>query len=343
MTDELFARWRRVHLSHRLVDEDFLDCLRRLEAWYPDTVYFEVGAMRDLHDVYEMWRTLGPIETFAKIRSADDAPPLYRSWQDCLTATPVVKSGGESYRRFLARVPWPEEMAAGQPSALAGSRALPYEFQGERDFATWRALGRLVEFDWNMDFPIFISACAKQPWPSYLSHFDPEKIAHCSVIPSASGITEFDIKYCHNDLEMRAFANAIRRLTNGLLTHGYGIYDAMTGRHVGDFVSPSTWHLSKRVAKLLAIKPHCYSSVRSLHKLIKDFHLSQFQRLLDEPDRLVGTGPTLRMKSEAFLEAGRSIDEIDGLDPETRDAELRRYERRLKADEKSAGRVAKPR
>lgn len=335
MVDEWFARWRRLNIELNFTNDDFFDFLQQLEALHPETIYFDTRAMRRISDV---WGNGHPIMTLAELAAGNDPPVTYNSWRDCIAAMPVriENNDGARFKCFSARAPWPEEVATKRAGVLTGSRARPLYFGADRDFAAWRAFGRLVALEWYMDYPKFMSGAEVSGLRDYKGVFD-IGLERCSA-PAANGYhTLFDMHFCRNDADMSAFANTIKRLSNRLTTRDYGVYDCETGRHLGDEIAHRYWKTSKRLMKMLAMKTHSYSFLFHLHGIIKGSNNPTLLKLMSEPNRWVGLGPTLRMRAETFLEAGLSIDDIEGLDQATRDAELRRYEKRLKAAAKTAG------
>lgn len=339
MVDEPFARWRRLNFGLNFTNEDFFDFLQQLETLHPETIYFDTRAMRKFTDFWDNDRR---IMTLAELPADNDPPVTFNSWRDCVAAMPVriENNDGARFKCFSARVPWPEEIAAKRAGILTGSRVLPVDLGAERDFATWRTYGRLVAFEWYMDYPNFMSGVEVSRERGYKGVLD-IGLERCSAPATHGYHTLFDMHYCQNDAEMRAFASTIKRLSHGMMTRDYGVYDCETGRHLGDEIAHRSWKTSKRLMKMLAMKSHTYSFLFHLHGMANDSNNPALLKLMSKPNRWVGIGPTPRMKAEAFLEAGLPIDDIDGLDPATRDAELRRYEKRLKVEAKPAGRPKK--
>ena len=343
-----FARhgqpWRRfLRVGYQFTNEDMFEWLDRFAAWYPQAVYFDAHGMRFCAtrrtEPRDVWYCDGELRRYRREGTprSDKVPEIFHSWRACLDAVPAVDYAWIQNKGFVIRVPWSEDLKRGTDAALCGSRRTPYNVdEVGRDPRYWRALGRYVGIDWCMTFPDFRPAA--DDWRSHYGKHDQTDltdIQHCIVPEIVFSQTELLSMYLHADPDMQAFIKSVRKCVHGMLTLHAGVYEARTGKYLGPYANVGKYHYSKRFMKTLALKENAYDRIGSLHSEIKYSKDPVFVEMgkANVPDRLTGIGPTPEMKAEAYLENGRSIDAIDGLDEATRVRLLRRFEK-LHSDKK---------
>ena len=261
--------------------------------------------------------------TLAELPADNDPPVTFNSWRDCVAAMPVRIENNDGARIQMSTRTVARRSRQKRAGILTGSRVLPVDPGAERDFATWRNR-RGVGGLWNgMDYPeLHVRRGGVGEGLQGSSRYWPRTV-QC---PGDHGYhTLFDMHYCRTTPKCARLPARSNVCRNGMMTRITVSDDCETGRHLGDEIAHRSWKTSKRLMKMLAMKSHTYSFLFHLHGMANDLEQPSPVETDVEAEPLVGIGPTPRMKAEAF-EAGLPIDDIDGLDPATRDAELRRYE-----------------
>jgi hypothetical protein len=244
---------------------------------------------------------------------------FHRSLESCIAAVPPAQfyNRGERHKYLKARVPWPEELQDGSLEALAGSRICPFDAGYDRvDPKKWRAYGRYVGIELCLNYPTF-------------EHVQCEINGQTKTcqIPRDHGEyrneTQFSFRYDNKEPENHKFMLTIKNLTKGIVTtQEIGAYDVESGRFLKLY--PLERPRSRRALKLASLMDDTYLS------------LSRYSLEPLKSAPLFGLGASPALKAEAYLEAGRSLEGISGLDIKTRDKVLRKFEKEQRLRERDA-------
>lgn len=292
-----------------LTYEDGLQCLRRFADLYPTAVYINARADPGGKTDDSYWSFIDEKGNRSPLLTNEplSKPGIFhRSMESCIAAVPPAQfhGSGERYKVLRVRAPWPEELQDGRLQALVGSRKSPMGSYDYVDPKKWRAYGRYVRVKLCMDYPTFEQVEWKLNGRTKFCQLPKNRGEYRNE-------TSFSFHYDNKEPENHKFMLSIKNLTRGMLTtKEIGAYDLESGRFLKMY--PAGRPLSRRALKLASLMEdtYLYDSLASI-KIIPSLGLS--------------ASPAL--KAEAYLEAGRSLEGISGLDAKTRDKVLRNFEK----------------
>jgi hypothetical protein len=307
-----------VHLRHmemrvKPVEEDMWEILRRFEALYPTAVYFRKA--------YK-----------------DRAAIFCRSVEEYVAALPITNFAKVKQKFFIMRVPWPEEIAAGDEQSLMG-KEFPYaaELKSRQnilyDPMAWYGFGRVVTIGWSTNFPIFLPAQkASNQW-AY--NRKPYPIIGEYLITESHRTNDFDtlIQHSYNKDQIGAheFMLSIKNLVKGIFTRReLGVYDPIDGEYLGAYRNVDQKRFSIRLLKRAALMDNAYVDECGLYQTVGYSKEETPDLPAIYKQRYVAVGASPELKAEAFLEVGRALEGISGLDLVARDKISRRFERKQK-------------
>jgi hypothetical protein len=304
---------RNMELRMQLTEEDMWEILRRFEALYPTAVYFR--------------------------RAYKAQPAIFcRSIDEYVAALPINLSRKAKRKFLVMRVPWPEEIAVGDEQSLIGGE-FPYAASLAPgcdplyDSVAWYNFGRVVTIDWATNFPMFLPtqkvenehARRRKPYPLIGEY----------RVPEGHRTNDLDTLISHsynkNQPGTHEFMLSIKSLLRGIFTtRNIGVYDPIDGEYLGVFNNSDKSKYSIRLLKRAALVENTYFAECGLQNTVGYSKQEMPELPASYRERYVAMGASPELKAEIYLEAGRSLDGIAGLDIQTRDKVLRSFERKQK-------------
>lgn len=203
-------RWQ--NLRPRLVFEDIEDILARLRQVYPELVLFP----RVFHfpDRQEPRYTTMPVRFYPELRDY-----LERPWLE----------GGLSPYGLALRVPWPEDIASGDPERLIGGRN---RRAYEDDVAAYRQFGRAVYLDCGISQEI---VPANRRAIAELLNIKEDEVPEVRWFRHYMSQNNIELLYNSADPDITAFVKTVRQCMRGLTTSTNAAYDVLTGEPIHNF------------------------------------------------------------------------------------------------------------
>jgi|JI10StandDraft_1071094.scaffolds.fasta_scaffold29025_3 hypothetical protein len=203
-------RW--LNLRPRLLFEDMQDIVTRLRLIYPELVLFP----RALHfpDRKEPRYATMPARFYSGLKDYSDDPWL---------------EGGLSPYGLALRVPWPEDIACGDPERLIGGRE---RRAYEDDVGTYRRFGRVVYLDCGISQEI---VPANRQAIAELLNVNEDDVPAVHWFRHCLSQNSVEFLYNSADPEMKTFERNVRQCMRGLTTGTSAAYDIMTGEPMYSF------------------------------------------------------------------------------------------------------------
>lgn len=203
-------RWQ--NLRPRLLFEDIEEIVARLRLIYPDLVLFARGL--HIHARREPRYATTPIRFYSGLRDYLENP-----W---------LEDGLSPYGLAL-RVPWPEDIASGDPERLIGGR---HRRAYEDDIDAYRRFGRVVYLDSGISQEVVL---ANRSAIAQILHVDEVKVPNIRWFRRYTSQNNIEFLYNSADPEMTAFVTNVRQCLRGLTTSVNAAYDIMTGEPLFGF------------------------------------------------------------------------------------------------------------
>jgi hypothetical protein len=227
----LRMRWQ--DLAPCLLDDDFHEIVERLRVIYPDLVLFARG----FH--------------FPDHREPRYATMPIRFYKDYLSfvADPWVENGVRPFGLAL-RVPWPEDIASGDPERLIGGRK---RYAYEDDVAGYRKYGRTMYLGGAVGRHI---VSANKQLIAEIAGIDVSLVPDVRYFRGRLARSSIEFLYNADDADYVDFVRNVRRSTRGLTTSVEASYDVLTGEPLHAFPSRPT---SLRWFQRIALEDNLYT------------------------------------------------------------------------------------
>ncbi len=326
MTARQICHIRRLEIGCVMAHTDMLRALREIKQVYPDLLFF---APQHFYDIP------GQLDPLRRGHYGDrPSRDLTTFYSDCESCFEALRDEQVTFRRAPAirmatRVPWPEEIASSDAMSMRGGNRSGHVTFYDDNPVLWREKGRLVDMTIPAVEPrTIVSVEANKnrrflhPPPQLPNEkaYLPENFGEAREIDSLCQFAEAFTWYNVDDPETATFMAAFRRHFNKQITTRGAWYDPATGRFFDRDRGQYKHHIGRDLLAWLCHHPGIYDGVTCLNTDNPGFE-----------GRLAAYGPAPDFKAEVFLEAGLSIDDIDGLTIEERDRLLRRHEKKTKA------------
>lgn len=226
----LRMRWQ--DLAPRLLDDDFHDIVERLRVIYPELVLFARG----FH--------------FPDHREPRYATMRIRFYKDYLSfvANPWIADGVRPLGLTL-RVPWPEDIASGDPEQLVGGRKrLAYE----DDVAVYRRYGRTMYLGGSIGREI---VSANKQVIAEIAGIDVSLVPDIRYFRGRQARSSIELLYDADDADYLDFVRNVRLSMRGLTTSVEATYDVLTGEPLYAFPARPT---SLRWLRRCALEDNLY-------------------------------------------------------------------------------------
>jgi hypothetical protein len=263
-------RWQ--NLAPRLLLEDVAEIVERLRQIYPELVLFPRGL--HIHGNREPRYDTVPVRFYSSPREYHDDP-----WLD----------DGLSPCGLALRVPWPEDLAAGDPERLIGGR---HRRAYDDDAITYRRFGRVVYLDSGINLEIVSADRSAIAALLKISRAEVPEIRWFRHYMSQSSI---EFLYNSADQDLTDFVKNVRQCMRGLTTTMNATYDVMTREPLNCF---KTRPESIRWLRRCAVEDDLYLGPGSL--------IEGKIAFLGPPPRLLR-----QYREEAGLSYGRTTDPKD--------------------------------
>jgi hypothetical protein len=252
----LRMRWQ--DLAPCLLDDDFHEIVERLRAKYPELVLFARGFHFPDH---------------REPRYATMPVRFYRDYSS-FAADPWISHGVRPLGLAL-RVPWPEDVASGDPERLIGGRK---RHAHEDDVAGYRRYGRTMYLGGSVGGEI---VSANRQVIAEIAGIDVNLVPDVRYFRGRLARSSVEFLYNADDDDYLGFMHKVKVCMRGLTTSVEAAYDVITGEPVHGFATRPTslrWLRQCALADNLYTGPSGYSGQRveftGPHpKLVKKYRL----------------------------------------------------------------------
>nr|WP_298683277.1 hypothetical protein [uncultured Dongia sp.] len=231
---------------------------------YPHLIHHDVAVLQnEMKKLYPTLVMFPRAHHFHELGAEPRRPELIHNMVEHFTPRVGPKGGYISGQALAVRVPWPEDIATGNPQRLIGR---PHRRPFDDSKEAFRRFGRTVYFHQvhSVSMMLFCGITI-QPPPALLAMIGGIKSEDMPPFRYLACLGGFHVEMPHDteDLEVVAFVKSVSSIINRLTTRTSCAYDGFTGEPL---ITYSHQPISRYFAKLCASERYLYRSINGVYQ-----------------------------------------------------------------------------